>query len=222
MTGSGDFIVQLSARYASDDELVADLARVAELLGNETLTRDQYAKHGRYHAATIHRRLGSWTEACVQAGLSAGRPDLGRSDDDWMQNIFDTWQRVGKQPSYGDMRGTGYSPEGYAKRYGAWGAALLRFKDWIEEQDVDVESSRGIEPVDTKRATGRTPSLRLRFEVLQNDRFTCVSCGRSPATTPGLVLHVDHITPYSRGGETVRENLQTLCSDCNFGKSDRG
>jgi len=31
---------------------------------------------------------------------------------------------------------------------------------------------------------------------------------------------VDHITAWSNGGETILENLQTLCSDCNLGKSN--
>jgi 5-methylcytosine-specific restriction endonuclease McrA len=36
----------------------------------------------------------------------------------------------------------------------------------------------------------------------------------------GVVLHVDHIIPWSKGGQTVDENLQTLCDRCNLGKSD--
>ena len=40
----------------------------------------------------------------------------------------------------------------------------------------------------------------------------------SPATNPSTILHVDHIIPWSQGGETVIDNLQTLCSDCNLGK----
>ncbi|MCL4507775.1 MAG: HNH endonuclease [Chloroflexi bacterium] len=35
-----------------------------------------------------------------------------------------------------------------------------------------------------------------------------------------MELHVDHILAWSKGGETVLENLQTLCSVCNLGKSN--
>jgi 5-methylcytosine-specific restriction endonuclease McrA len=56
--------------------------------------------------------------------------------------------------------------------------------------------------------------------VLQRDRFTCCACGASPALTPSIELHVDHIVPWSKGGETVLGNLQTLCSVCNLGKSN--
>lgn len=70
------------------------------------------------------------------------------------------------------------------------------------------------------RRTSRAPDLRLRFKVLQRDHFTCCSCGRSPATNLGLVLHIDHIKAWSKGGETIIENLQTLCLECNQGKTD--
>jgi 5-methylcytosine-specific restriction endonuclease McrA len=68
--------------------------------------------------------------------------------------------------------------------------------------------------------TSRTPSLRLRFQVFRRDNFRCVKCGRSPAMIPGLELEADHIKPYSKGGETIFDNLQTLCKDCNQGKAD--
>jgi 5-methylcytosine-specific restriction endonuclease McrA len=31
---------------------------------------------------------------------------------------------------------------------------------------------------------------------------------------------VDHIVPWSKGGETILENLRTLCSKCNLGKGN--
>ena len=36
----------------------------------------------------------------------------------------------------------------------------------------------------------------------------------------GAILHVDHVVPWSKGGETVLDNLQVLCHVCNIGKSD--
>ena len=57
---------------------------------------------------------------------------------------------------------------------------------------------------------------RLRWEILERDRFTCKACGRS---APDVKLHVDHKIPIAMGGKTVTENLHTLCVDCNLGKS---
>jgi 5-methylcytosine-specific restriction endonuclease McrA len=56
--------------------------------------------------------------------------------------------------------------------------------------------------------------------VLRRDNFSCQACGASPAKTPGVILHVDHIRPWSEGGETVFENLHTLCEPCNIGRSN--
>jgi 5-methylcytosine-specific restriction endonuclease McrA len=46
-------------------------------------------------------------------------------------------------------------------------------------------------------------SLRLRFTILKRDNYSCRKCGRSPAKDPNIVLHVDHIIPWSKDGETV-------------------
>ena len=71
-----------------------------------------------------------------------------------------------------------------------------------------------------KHRTSRDPSMKLRFEILKRDNFKCCACGSSPAKDPAVELHIDHITPWSKGGETIEENLQILCSICNFGKGD--
>lgn len=60
----------------------------------------------------------------------------------------------------------------------------------------------------------------MRYKVLERDNFKCCACGASPAKDSSIELHVDHIVPWSKGGETVINNLQTLCSTCNYGKSD--
>lgn len=60
----------------------------------------------------------------------------------------------------------------------------------------------------------------LRYKVLKRDNFKCCACGASPAKDPSVELHIDHIVPWSKGGETTLDNLQVLCSKCNLGKSD--
>lgn len=68
--------------------------------------------------------------------------------------------------------------------------------------------------------TSRKIPDKLRYQVLKRDNFKCCICGVSPAKDPSIELHIDHIVPWSKGGETVLDNLQTLCSKCNLGKSD--
>lgn len=71
-----------------------------------------------------------------------------------------------------------------------------------------------------RHKTSRNISDRLRYLVLKRDNYTCRACGASPAKDIAVELHVDHIIPWSKGGETTLDNLQTLCSKCNLGKSD--
>ena len=73
--------------------------------------------------------------------------------------------------------------------------------------------------INIKRNT-RTISDKLRYQVLKRDNFKCCACGASPAKDPSVELHIDHIIPWSKGGESTLKNLQTLCSKCNIGKSD--
>lgn len=58
---------------------------------------------------------------------------------------------------------------------------------------------------------------RLRFKILKRDTFTCQYCWRS---APDVILHIDHIIPYSKWGLTKENNLKTSCQDCNLWKSN--
>ena len=107
----------------------------------------------------------------------------------------------------------------YNDRFGGWRKSLEEFVATVDQEqaqllqyEVEIKSSS------SRKIRKRDPSLALRFFVLKRDRFCCVSCGRSPANTAGLVLEIDHRVAWVNGGETIEENLQTLCFDCNRGK----
>ena len=61
---------------------------------------------------------------------------------------------------------------------------------------------------------------QIRYFVLKRDKGICQLCGRS--RKDGVVLHVDHIVPLSIdwSKRLNPQNLQTLCADCNLGKSN--
>lgn len=59
-------------------------------------------------------------------------------------------------------------------------------------------------------------SKRLRHEIFRRDNHTCQSCG---AKAPDVKLEPDHVIPVTLGGSDDPSNLQTLCEDCNAGKS---
>ena len=88
------------------------------------------------------------------------------------------------------------------------------------ERKIFGLSDKPVQNPKKKIQRSRDPSTRLRFEVLYRDKFTCRFCGASPTKDPAVTLHVDHIVPWSKGGETTLDNLQTLCAKCNLGKSN--
>lgn len=58
----------------------------------------------------------------------------------------------------------------------------------------------------------------LRYDIFKRDGFRCVLCGRS-VQDDKITLHLDHFIPLAGGGTSDYDNLRTLCSDCNLGKS---
>lgn len=74
--------------------------------------------------------------------------------------------------------------------------------------------------LNSTRSLSQTRSIVLRFKILSRDNFTCKYCGRSPRHDDAVVLHVDHVTPLSRGGTWDESNLITSCRECNLGKKD--
>jgi 5-methylcytosine-specific restriction endonuclease McrA len=60
----------------------------------------------------------------------------------------------------------------------------------------------------------------LRYLILKRDGFRCCNCGKSQSDENFIRLEVDHKVPVSEWGLTVEENLETLCRECNRGKSN--
>ncbi|MDD5605803.1 MAG: HNH endonuclease [Patescibacteria group bacterium] len=212
-------------RNIKDDDLIADLKRVALELNKAAVTRNEQDDRGKFNSATYINRFGSWFGALEKAGLEKTRTPMNLPEEELFQNLEEIWIKLGRQPRYAEIQKpfSKYSVGTYEHRFGTWLKALERFVAYMNNE-VNVSSEetlkdRAIEP-STKHKTSRTINWRLRFVVMRHDNFKCKNCGRSPATDPKIILHVDHIKAWSKGGETVLENLQTLCSKCNIGKSD--
>jgi Homing endonuclease associated repeat/HNH endonuclease len=208
---------RVSGQPVSSTELLSDLRRVAESLGATTVSQPKYKVHGRYDSRNLSRRFGSWNAALKLAGLTLSN-EINISDERLFENMLALWQHYGRQPRRSELaRSPSIISQGpYKRRFRGWTAALEAFVVYANSAEINPP----FVPPDHPPATGRDPSLRLRWKVMQRDRFTCCGCGKSPAVTVGVELHVDHIVPWTKGGQTVLENLQTLCSRCNLGKSN--
>jgi hypothetical protein len=212
------------------EELLEDLKRVAASLGKDTVTTDEYDVHGTYRSSTLQRRFGSWFSALDKAGLRRTRT-LGVTNEDYFGNLEKVWRTLGRQPKYGEMRkpSSAYCVGAYEDRFGSWRKALEAFVSYINSENPATEQTKEQVPRDESTCpsdtlalprTSRSVDLRKRFLVMRRDNFTCRLCGASPAKNIAVELEVDHIVPWSRGGETVIDNLQTTCKQCNQGKSN--
>jgi len=207
-----------------DDALLKDIRKTAKKHGSLTLSRAQYGIEGTYQPSTVRRRFGTWNNALELAGLKIQKIPFIHTEC-LMQNLKQVWDLLGRQPLIREMKPpeSMYSVNTYVKRFGSWQKALKAF---VKYQQA---THRGKKPV--LKATFRNikssskkylrVNLAMRYKILKRDNFKCRLCGASPAITPGLILHVDHIIPVVKNGETAPENLQTLCSDCNYGKGGK-
>jgi hypothetical protein len=110
-------------------------------------------------------------------------------DEEWLENlIYPSTRSLGSSWIYLDTKS--------------------KFESWILSQAQEI----------TTKTPSRSLPLRLRYEVLRRDSYTCQYCGRK---APLVQLHVDHVIPWSIVKEHKIENLVTACAECNLGKSDK-
>ena len=179
----------------SDDELFKNLEEVWLKLGRQPKYEELKSPLSPFWGSTYQRQFGTWTKALQRfTEVANGEPtevELNSSTKD-TKSISDS--------------------EVISSTKG-------EVVDEAKSAEVELEAPTFVEE-GIKHKTKRDINWRTRWQVLNRDYFRCVSCGLSPAIAPGTILHVDHIKPWSKGGETVLDNLQTLCATCNLGKSN--
>jgi hypothetical protein len=212
-------------RGIRNEDLIADLKRVSSKLNKLSITLTDYEENGKYSTATFVRRFGSWLNSLEKAGLEKTRTSMNLSEEELYKNLEELWIKLGRQPKYYEVQKplSKYHAGTYENRFGTWRKALQKFVEYVNNEKISVSAEKiknlKDNPLKVHR-TKRSINWRLRFIVMRRDKFKCKNCGRSPATDPSIILHVDHIQAWANGGETRLENLQTLCSKCNIGKSD--
>src|ERR1700694_546190 len=207
-------------RNVSEELLLNDLKAVADKLGVDKITSRQYDSNGgKYTSGTMGVRFGSWNKAIEKAGLSTVMKH-NPSELELFQNLEEVWIKLGRQPVFRDMKKplSKFSALPYRTKFGTFRKALIAFVEFINStKDLETEPIASEEVFNEalqkeenvyKHTTKRLPSERLKVQVLMRDGNKCRLCG---ITLTGDNIHFDHIKPWSKGGETVLENLQVLC-----------
>lgn len=228
-------------RGTSDEDLLEYLRNLSVRLGRNDISVGDIKSDQRIDRNVFPRRFGSWQRAVELAGLSQRQLGAARrvhSDEQLFSNLRETWEHLGRQPHYSEMNRlpSKLKSKNYVNRFGTWRKALLAFIEFVETESISDKNSSStggrakpqviaasgfpVSGVTASSKDRREISLGLRFRVLYRDNFKCVLCGNNPPASPGLVLHVDHVVPWSKGGKTELENLRTLCIACNLGRGN--
>lgn len=232
-----------SKEVISDEKIIEEIKRIAQLLGKESVTMEEFKANSELviHTETVRRRFGSWVGLAEKSGLKLSSKYRRRySNEVYFENLLNVWTYHGRQPFYREIEEypSTISAGAYEGRFGSWRKALEAFvnrmnndeleaPENIETQEVTKKIKKEIPQkgknlkVVVKAEDRRGITLSLRYKVLVRDNFKCVRCGRNPATNPGVELHVDHNIPFSKGGKSLLENLETKCRECNLGKGNR-
>jgi len=200
-----------------DEALIYDLRKTAKSLGKRSLSAEDYSLGGTFSRVTICRRFGGWNNALRKAELEIGK-HYYISIEELMRNMKQVWDSLKRQPVLSDMtRLSAYSGHTYIKKFSSWSGALEAFVKYRRgNSKYKIVNKNASCKVKRRQRINVTKSMR--YDILKRDSFKCRLCGASPAITRGVTLHIDHIIPRSKNGVTTPGNLQTLCSDCNYGK----
>ena len=191
--------------------LLAELRRIAKLLGKSALSLADVRNFGRVSADCVMKKFGSLGAALIAAGLTPTRRSF--SNRELLQMLVDLWPRTmedhKRRPRATDFAryGLPVSASTCVRRFGCWRKALTAASRFSASGRVPGE--------DSKMPRRTTISIRIRFLILQRDRYRCRICKAS-----GVKLEVDHVVPLSKGGSNDMDNLQALCVPCNRGKSN--
>lgn len=217
----------------SDEEIINELRSVAKHYDFVKFTRHEFDKVAKNcKGSVVLSRFGSWKKALLKTDLELKeRPKKPRhfiSKTELMLEMARIFDVLGHRPSKTEWEASKpkFSYTTYKTRYKGWVNAWRYFFENFKGIDLESEESSETanevekETINISTEEKRTIPLKLRLRVLQRDNFKCVYCGASPATDPSIQLHIDHIVPFSKGGKTEINNLQTLCQNCNWGKGD--
>ncbi|KKS43945.1 MAG: hypothetical protein UV05_C0016G0008 [candidate division CPR1 bacterium GW2011_GWA2_42_17] len=225
----------------SETKILDELEKAAKHFNYIEFGYREFSEVADVSGGLVKKRYGGWKKGLEalrkrlqEKGLDLSprphSPNRIYSDKELFEEMARVWQKVGQRPSKTEweMSEPRISYLCYKKRFGGWTNACVKFIEYKMGTDILADDFvitndevSGNKKIEYKREISRDVPLGLRLKILSRDNFRCIFCGKSPATDFGTKLHIDHVVPFSKGGKSILENLQTLCEECNLGKSNR-
>ncbi len=104
------------------DELLFDLKDVSKKLGIESVTAEEYRRHGKFAFVTLQKYFGSWAKALISAGLKPTTWKPPATEEDLFNNMAVVWEHIGRQPKQKDFKPpiSQYGETRYVNHFGSW------------------------------------------------------------------------------------------------------
>ena len=137
----------------------------------------------------------------------------------WVQKIFPKY--------YADMKGLDWCHLYNEYHNRLYNSSVMNDKVKSLHEDEDVQKPKGIYEYllcrETDPYAGRLLNLRIfdkrdKMAAYSRQNGICPICGQHFEFNE---MEGDHIKPWSKGGQTIPENCQMLCKDCNNKKTDK-
>lgn len=110
-----------------------------------------------------------------------------------------------------------YFPKYIFKYVSPNGKSSLQYEIVMDIENLNKFVRYLYEKVKSKKSISRyrvPMTSELRYEIIKRDEHICQYCGNHICIEPNLLLEVEHFEPVSKGGETTKDNLHTICWRC--------
>lgn len=137
----------------------------------------------------------------------------------WIEKIFQTYHK--------SMKGVDWCHLYNLYHRNSYNSSVIKESVNKLLEDIDVQKKSGIYEYllckDSDPFAGRFLNLRSFTDRDKNAAYArqkgiCPICGKGFEISE---MEGDHIKPWSKGGETIPENCQMLCKNCNAKKTDK-
>ena len=137
----------------------------------------------------------------------------------WIEKIFQTYHK--------SMKGIDWCHLYNLYHRNSYNSSVIKESVKKLLEDIDVQKKSGIYEYllckDSDPFAGRFLNLRSFTDRDKNAAYArqkgiCPICGKAFEISE---MEGDHIKPWSKGGETIPENCQMLCKNCNAKKTDK-
>jgi hypothetical protein len=193
----------------SDESLLDELKRVANLIDKNSLTQKEFNQHSKTNHSTIVKRFGSWNVALKKAGLFIAR-SAHISTEELFNEIDKVWNRLGRQPQYKEMERFGkYSLKPYETKFGSWIKAVEEFVKFKNPNGSVVEKE--LNNITPNILTGTRKQHKKAKKVEYGEPIDFLGLRHAPLNEQGVVYLFGML---SRKLGFIIEAVRTDFPDC--------